>query len=93
MGDAVINYLKTVDKGYGKWMSSWYDKYLKAAYKGRYDWSPFFSAQEWMETKLNSALLVKDARLLPGAESIQRLGAWTAEKFGKQLEEIGRAHV
>lgn len=65
-GDAVINYMRTVDKGFGRWMSDWYDKYLKAAYKGRYDWSPFFSAQQWMETRLNSALLLKDVKQLPG---------------------------
>lgn len=86
MGDTVINYMRTVDKGFGKWMSDWYDKYLKAAYKGRYDWSPFFSAQQWMETRLNSALLLKDVRALPGANVTQKLGVWTAEKLGKQLE-------
>lgn len=86
MGDAVINYMRTSNKGFGKWMSEWYDKYLKIAYKGRYDWSPFFSAQQWLETKINSALLLKDARVLPGGAAITKFGNWTAEKLGKTLE-------
>ena len=86
MGDKVINFLRTRNKGYNAWMSNAYDTYLKAAYKGRYDLSPFFSAQEFVETKLNSALFLKDPTLLAGAKTIQKLGAWTAEKLGKKVE-------
>lgn len=86
MSDAVINYMRTADKGFGAYMSNWYDKYLKVAYKGRYDWSPFFSAQQFLETKIQSALLLKDARMLPGVPALQKLGTWTAEKLGKRLE-------
>lgn len=86
MGDKVINFLRTRDKGFGGWMSNVYDTYLKVAYKGRYDLSPFFSAQEFVETKLNSALFLKDPTLLFGGRSVTKLGAWTAEKLGKQLE-------
>jgi len=86
MGDKVINFLRTRNKGYNAWMSNVYDSYLKAAYKGRYDLSPFFSAQEFVETKLNSALFLKDPGMLAGARTIQKLGAWTAEKLGKKLE-------
>lgn len=86
MGDKVVNFLRTRNKGYNAWMSNVYDTYLKAAYRGRYDLSPFFSAQEFVETKLNSALFLKDPGLLAGGRSVQKLGAWTAEKLGKQLE-------
>lgn len=86
MGDKVINYLRTSNKGFGKWMSDWYDGYLKTAYQMRYDWSPFFSAQQYLETKLNSALLLKDARLLPGGKAASKLGAWGVSKLGKKLE-------
>ncbi len=86
MGDKVINFLRTRNKGYNAWMSNVYDTYLKAAYRGRYDLSPFFSAQEFVETKLNSALFLKDPSLLAGARTVQRLGAWTAEKLGKKVE-------
>lgn len=86
MGDKIVNFLRTRNKGYNAWMSNVYDSYLKAAYKGRYDLSPFFSAQEFVETKLNSALFLKDPTLLAGARSVQKLGAWTAEKLGKRLE-------
>ncbi len=87
MGDKVVNFLRTRNKGFGAWMSNVYDSYLKAAYRGRYDLSPFFSAQEFVETKLNSALFLKDPSLLAGARTIQKLGAWTAEKLGARLGE------
>ena len=67
MGDKVVNFLRTRNKGYNAWMTNTYEKYLKVAYKGRYDLSPFFSAQEFVETKLNSALFLKDPRRLAGA--------------------------
>lgn len=86
MGDALVNYMRTSDKGFGRFMSDWYDRYLKIAYKGRYDWSPFFSAQQFLETKIQSAILIKDVRQLPGGEGITKLGAWTAEKLSKKLE-------
>lgn len=86
MGDAVINYMRTADKGFGAFMGKWYDRYLKLAYLGRYDYSPFFSAQQYLETKIQSALLIKDARVLPGGAAVTKLGAWTAEKLGKRLE-------
>lgn len=86
MGDALINYMRTADKGFGAYMGNWYDRYLKLAYLGRYDYSPFFSAQQFLETKIQSALLIKDARLLPGGAGLTKLGAWTAEKLGKRLE-------
>lgn len=86
MGDAVINYIRTFDKGFGGWVSKWYDNYLKAAYKGRYDWSPFFSAQQFVETKLQSAMFLRDTRLIPGGNAITKLGDWTAEKLAKKLE-------
>lgn len=85
MGDAVVNYLRTVDKGFGRWMSDWYDGFLKSAYKLRYDWSPFFSTQQFVETQLNSALLLKDPRFLPGVKKVSQLGSWTAERLGKNL--------
>ena len=87
MADKFINYLRTRDAGYNSWMSNVYDKYLRIAYKGRYDWSPFFSFQQWLETNLQSALFLKDARLLPGARQVQKLGNWTAEKLARQVGE------
>ena len=86
MGDKVVNFLRTRNKRYNSWMSSVYDTYLKAAYRGRYDLSPFFSAQEFVETKLNSALFLKDPSLLAGGRTVQKIGAWTAERLGKKLE-------
>lgn len=86
MADKVINFMRTRDKGYNAWMSRVYDTYLKVAYKGRYDLSPFFSAQEFVETKLNSALFLKDPTLLAGGKTLSRMGAWTAERLGKNLE-------
>ena len=85
MGDKVINFLRTRNKGYNAWMSNVYDAYLKAAYKGRYDLSPFFSAQEFVETKLNSALFLKDPSLLAGAGTIKKLGNWTIEKLARTV--------
>lgn len=86
MGDALINYIRTFDKGFGGWVSKWYDNYLKAAYKGRYDWSPFFSAQQFVETKLQSAMFLKDVRMIPGGKGLEKLGNWTAEKLAKRVE-------
>lgn len=85
MGDALINYMRTSDKGFGGWFGKWYDRYLKLAYLGRYDYSPFFSAQQFLETKIQSALLIKDAGQLPGAAAITKIGAWSAEKLSKRL--------
>lgn len=82
MGDKVINFLRTRNKRYNAW-SNVYDGYLKAAYKGRYDLSPFFSAQEFVETKLNSALFLKDPSLLAGAGTLKKLGNWTISKLAK----------
>ena len=88
MGDAVVNYMRTSNKGFGKWYSDWYEKYLQFAYKGRYDWSPFFGAQQFLETQINSALLLKDAKaFIPGGKTLTLLGDWTAEKLGKKLLE------
>lgn len=87
MGDKVVNFLRSSNSDFGEWASRVYDGYLKTAYSGRYDWSPFFAAQQWIETKINSALLMKDARVLPGGGSITKLGDWTADKLGKQLLE------
>ena len=82
MGDKVVNYLRTSNKGFGKWMSEVYDKGLQLAYKGRYDWSPFFGAQQYVETRINSALLLKDPRAFIGGGPLTKLGDWTAEKLG-----------
>lgn len=87
MADKFINYLRTRDEGYNAWMSNVYDKYLRIAYKGRYDWSPFFSFQQWLETNLNSALFLKDTRFVPGVRTAQKIGGWTAEKLGKRVAE------
>jgi hypothetical protein len=87
MADSVINFMRSRDKGYNAWMSNVYDKYLRVAYKGRYDWSPFFSAQQYLETRLQSALFLKDARLVPGVKTVQQLGGWTADKIGGKLKE------
>lgn len=89
--DKVVNYIKTQDKGFGAWMTKWYEPYLKVAYKFRYDLSPFFAAQQWLETKINSALLLKnlsplsDVGFLPGGKSAMKLGNWTLEKLGARL--------
>ena len=85
MGDKIINFMRTRNKGYNAWMSNVYDTYLKIAYKGRYDLSPFFSAQQFVETKINSAMFLKDPSMLAGARTIQKLGAWTAEKLGRRV--------
>jgi hypothetical protein len=85
MGDAVVNFLKSGDKGFAGWMSTVFDNYLKAAYKGRYDWSPFFSAQQFIETRLQSAMFLKDIRQVPGGKGIAKLGNWTASKLSKEL--------
>ena len=85
MGDAVINYIRTLDKGYNSWMATAYDSYLKAAYKGRYDWSPFFSAQQFVETKLQSAMFLKDIRMIPGGRALGKLRNWTIEKLAKKV--------
>lgn len=88
MGDAVVNYMRTSNKGFGKWMSDWYSKYLQTAYKGRYDWSPFFGAQQFLETQINSSLLLKDGRaFLPYGGALTKLGDWTADKLGVKLLE------
>ena len=42
-------------------------------------------AVDWSK-KLNSALFLKDPSMLAGARTIQKLGAWTAEKLGKRVE-------
>ncbi len=86
MGDAVTNYIRTLDKGYNSWMGNVYDNYLKVAYKGRYDLSPFFSAQQFLETKLQSAMFLKDARMIPGVKALAKIGDWTAEKLAKKVE-------
>lgn len=85
MSDAVINYLITSNNAFGKYASGAYYKYLQAAYKGRYDWSPFFSAQQYLETRLFSSMFLKDVRVLPGAGGILKVGDWTADKLGLKL--------
>ena len=87
MGDTVINYVRTLDKGYNSWMGKIYDTYLKAAYKGRYDWSPFFSMQQFIETKIQAGMFLRDYRILPGGKTISRVGDWTAEKLAKRVGE------
>jgi len=88
LGDSLINYMRTSDKTFGSFMGKWYDRYLKLAYLGRYDYSPFFSAQQFLETKIQAALLIKDIKqLVPGGEQVQRLGNWTAEKLSTRLEK------
>lgn len=86
MADKLINYMRTRDSSYNSWMSNVYDKYLKIAFKGRYDWSPFFSFQQWLETRLQGALFLKDVKQTPGVAELQRLGNWTAEKIAARLE-------
>lgn len=88
MADKVINYIKTTDKGFGHYLTKWYDPYLKVAYKFRYDLSPFFAAQQWLETKINAALLMKDVSMLPGAQKVAKnaLGKWTIGKLVNKLE-------
>lgn len=87
MADSLINYMRTRNEGYNSWMSNVYDKYLKIAYKGRYDWSPFFSFQQWLETRLQGALFLKDARMVPGVKTAQRIGNWTADKLSRKVGE------
>lgn len=87
MADAVINHIRTLDKGYNGWMGRWYDNYLKVAYKGRYDLSPFFSAQQFVETKLQSAMFLKDVRLVPGGKGLAKIGNWTAQKLSRKVGE------
>lgn len=86
--DKIVNYIKTTDKGFGKWLTSWYDPYLKVAYKFRYDLSPFFAAQQWLETKINSSILTKDMSLLPGGKAIteSKFGRWTADALARRLD-------
>ena len=85
LSDAVVNYLITSNNAFGKYASGAYYKYLQAAYKGRYDWSPFFSAQQYLETRLFSSMFLKDVRVLPGAGGILKVGDWTADKLGLKL--------
>lgn len=83
VGDMAVNYLASMNNGFG----TFYKRYQQTAFKGRYDWSPFFAAQQWLETRLNSSLLVKDIRTFPGvAGGIKKLGDWTPERLAKQLE-------
>lgn len=102
MADKVVNFFKTIDKPFGNWASQWYDKYLKTAYKFRYDLSPFFAAQQWLETRINASLMVKSPSMffegiektgIPGVPFTQaavkplaKLGKWTAEKLAQRLE-------
>lgn len=87
VGDKVVNFLRTRNKGFGEWMSNVFDKYLKVAYAGRYNINPFFAAQQYVETVSMSGLLFKDP---VGALSVPwgRLGTWTAEKMGKKITEM-----
>lgn len=92
IGDKVVNYLRSRSQGYNKWMSDWYDTYIKVAYKGRYDLNPMFAAQQYIETISMSALLFKDPR---GAFSMvganlgsTKLGRWTADKLYKKSMEM-----
>ena len=87
MGDKVINYIRTFYKGYNSWVSTWYNNYLKAAYKGRYDLSPFFSAQQFVETKLQMGLFLRDARMIPGGNTLTKLGDWTIEKLVSKVKD------
>jgi hypothetical protein len=91
LGDAVVNYLKTGDKGFSGWSSKWYDRYLKLAYKGRYDWSPFFSAQQYLETKMQAALFTRDVRLLPDFATGLAGGAAAAGVGGAIAGPLGAA--
>lgn len=87
LGDKVVNFLRTRDKGFGSWMSNVYDKYLKTAYAGRYNINPFFAAQQYVETVSMSALLFKDpasALSIP----LGKFGEWTADKLGKKVTEM-----
>lgn len=92
MGDVVVNFLKTGDKGFGKWWSNFYNPYLKAAYRLRYDLSPFFSAQQWLETRINASMFLKngsmlsDVGFLPGGKTAMKLGRWTSEKLAERLK-------
>lgn len=85
LGDKVTNFLRTRNGKYDAWMSNWYETYQRIAYKGRYDLSPFFSAQEFAETGINTSLFLKDPALLPGANQIAKIGSWTADKLSGYL--------
>lgn len=87
VGDKVINFLRTRNKGFAGWMSNVYDKYLKTAYAGRYNINPFFAAQQYVETVSMSALLFKDpvsALNIP----LGKWGEWTADKLGTKIKEM-----
>lgn len=98
-GEAFVNFLRSSNKGFQKYMSQGFSKYIQAANKGRYEISPFFAAQEYIETRLNMSLMLKDFRSLPAGGAVVKagsaigsvgekiLGEWTPKKIVSSLEE------
>ena len=68
-----------------------YDNFLKASFYMRYQsaLSFLFQAQEYLETKLMTSLITKDARFIPGAEAMAGFGAkLIPSRISKRLDEV-----
>ena len=75
VGEKLVNLLRTADVGFAKF-GAFYDTFLKTAFYMRYQsgLSVMFQAQQFIETKMMSAMLTKDARMLPGAQGLAGFG-------------------
>lgn len=77
IGEKLVNVLRAADGNFNTF-GKFYDTYLKTANYLRYQSAAavFFQAQQFVETKLMSAMISKDARLLPGAQALAGFGKY-----------------
>jgi|LSQX01.1.fsa_nt_gb hypothetical protein len=87
VGEKLVNVLRSADGGFAKF-GRYYDNFLKTAFYSRYQsgLAVMFQAQQYIETKIMAAMMVKDARLLPGAQTVVGIGNWSANKLGRVLK-------
>lgn len=93
MGEKLVNLMRGSNKDFGLF-GRHYDNFLKASFYMRYQ-SPaafLFQAQQYLETKLMTSMITKDARFIPGVEMLANFGERLIPgKISKRLGEVKSA--
>src|SRR5690606_10651065 len=79
LGDKLVNILRSSDNHFGRFYDNWM---LKTSIYLRYQ-SPLsimFQGQQYVETKIMTTMLTKNASALPGVEAIAKLSNFIPEK-------------
>lgn len=76
IGEKALNYLRTANPGFLKF-GKFYDNFLRSALHMRYQSAAAFAfqAQQFMETGIHLAMMLKSGKYFPGAQTLAGLGA------------------